>query len=85
MLTGKPVTDKNHHTPLLTSVHGLNCSPEAASYALAHLEVDWNEQCLRAAREYQELTPMPKEELLEELVSPQGAGFTDELLTPVFW
>ncbi|MDP9805982.1 hypothetical protein J2S70_000564 [Trueperella bonasi] len=41
----------------LTAEYGSNFTKEETEYALDNLDVDWNEQALRAAEEHLEFTP----------------------------
>lgn len=55
---------------------------EDAEFAVRYLEdhgmVDWNEQAVKAAQEYLELTSFSREGLIDQLTSEYGSQFTRE-------
>ena len=65
----------------LTSEFGEAYPAEAADYALANLEVDWNEQAVKSAEAYQEIMPMSRTELIDQLSSEYGDKYTVEQAT----
>ena len=52
-----------------------------AIYAANHVQVDWNEEAVQAAKSYLEMDPMSKSGLIEQLSSSAGEGFTLEQAT----
>ena len=62
----------------LTSEYGDQYPEEAAQYAIENVEVDYNEEALEAAKNYQETMPMSDQELFEQLTSEYGDKFTEE-------
>ena len=62
----------------LTSEHGENFPADAADYAMANVNADWNAEALEAARSYQRISPMSDDRLFEQLTSPYGENFTPE-------
>jgi hypothetical protein len=47
-----------------------------AIYAANHVQVDWNQEAVEAAKSYLEMSPMSKSALIEQLSSSAGEGFT---------
>lgn len=64
----------------LSSDAGDGYPKEVAETAVEHIEsdVDWNEQATKAAENYQDLMPMSRSELINQLSSDAGDGFTKE-------
>ncbi|WP_394262699.1 Ltp family lipoprotein, partial [Trueperella sp.] len=63
---------------LLTSEYGYGFSTEAADYALENVDVDWNEQALKAAEEYRDVYDVEGDELYDMLISEYDGKFTEE-------
>ncbi len=66
----------------LSSQYGDGYSVSDATYAVDYLEknglVDWNEQAKQSAQEYLSIMSFSKKELIEQLSSEYGDGFTRE-------
>lgn len=66
----------------LSSEYADKYSKEDAEFAVSYLEdhgmVDWNEQAVKAAREYLALTTFSREGLIDQLTSEYGSQFTRE-------
>lgn len=66
----------------LKSENGEKFTEEQAAQAVEYLEtnsmVDWNEQAVKAAKQYMEISSFSKEELIEQLTSEYGGRFTAE-------
>lgn len=64
----------------LTSEYGGQFPPGDAEFAVARLEaeggVDWNAEAVEAAQSYQELMPMSRQGLIDQLTSEYGSQFT---------
>ncbi|HMO10197.1 MAG TPA: Ltp family lipoprotein [Actinotalea sp.] len=69
----------------LTSEYGGQFPPGDAEFAVARLEaeggVDWNAEAVEAAQSYQELMPMSRQGLIDQLTSEFGSQFTLEQAT----
>lgn len=62
----------------LTSEYGGQFPADAADYALANVDADWNAEALEAAQAYQSTIPMSDDQLFDQLTSPYGGQFTPE-------
>lgn len=62
----------------LTSEDGEGYPQKAAEYALSHVKIDYNQNALECAKNYQENMPMSDQQLMEQLTSQDGEGFTQE-------
>ena len=64
----------------LSSDAGDGYPQDVAEKAVEHIEpdVDWNEQAAKAAENYQDLMPMSRSEMINQLSSDAGDGFTKE-------
>lgn len=62
----------------LTSDAGEGYPQEAAEYALSHVKINYNQNALECAKNYQENMPMSDQQLMEQLTSQDGEGFTQE-------
>ena len=64
----------------LSSDAGDGYPQDVAEKAVEHIEsdVDWNEQAAKAAKNYQDLMPMSRSEMINQLSSDAGDGFTKE-------
>ncbi len=64
----------------LSSDAGDGYPKDVAETAVAHIEsdVDWNEQAVKSAENYQDIMPMSRAELIQQLSSDAGEGFTKE-------
>ena len=51
---------------------------EAAQYAIDNLEVDWKENALKTAENYQETMAMSPKAIYDQLISEYGEKFTEE-------
>jgi len=60
---------------MLTSEYGEHCSPEAAQYAVDHLDADWNYNALKKAETYSENLHMSKRDIYDQLISEYGEQF----------
>lgn len=64
----------------LTSEYGGQFPAADAEFAIARLEaeggVDWNAEAVEAAQSYQNLLPMSRQELIDQLTSEYGSQFT---------
>jgi hypothetical protein len=61
----------------LVSDAGEGFTAEAAQYAVDHLtDVNWNDNALQTAKDYQDEMPMSQSELLDQLTSSAGEQFT---------
>lgn len=60
----------------LVSEYGEQFSPEAAQYAIDHLQADWNANALAKAKTYQESMSMSPAAIRDQLVSEYGEKFT---------
>lgn len=69
---------KNGLYEQLTSEYGENFPPEAAQYAIDHLQVDYKENALLKAKDYYTQMGMSKEAIRDQLTSEYGEGFTQE-------
>lgn len=69
----------------LTSEYGGQFPAVDAEFAVARLEaeggVDWNAEAVEAAQAYQELMPMSRQGLIDQLTSEYGSQFTLEQAT----
>lgn len=67
-------------TGQLTSEYGGQFPPADAEFAIARLEteggVDWNAEAVEAAQSYQNLMPMSRQALIDQLTSEYGSQFT---------
>ena len=63
---------------MLTSETGTQFSPEAAQYALDHLEADYNANALVTAKSYQKMWSMAPEAIRDQLTSQYGEEFTPD-------
>ena len=62
----------------LVSEYGEKFSLEAADYAMAHLQVDWNQNALEKAKTYSKTMNMSQAAILDQLTSEYGEQFTQE-------
>ena len=62
----------------LTSEYGEQFPAEAAQYAIDNLDVDWNANALKTAKNYQETMSMSKAAIYDQLISEYGEKFTAE-------
>lgn len=62
----------------LMSEYGGQFPADAADYALANVDADWNAEALEAAQAYQSTIPMSDDQLFDQLTSPYGGKFTPE-------
>lgn len=62
----------------LTSEYGEGFSPEAAQYAVDHLDADYNAAALEKAKSYQDSMSMSPSAIYDQLISPYGEQFTPE-------
>lgn len=63
----------------LVSEYGGQFSPEAAQYAIDNLnDVDWNDNALQKAKDYQDSMAMSPDAIYDQLVSDYGEKFTPE-------
>lgn len=60
----------------LTSKYGEGFSKKAATYAVNHVNANWNQNALRKARDYRKTFHMSKSNIYKQLVSSYGEGFT---------
>jgi hypothetical protein len=65
----------------LSSTAGDGYTAEQATYAVDHVNADWNEQAARAAKSYLETMPFSRAEMIQQLSSPAGDGFTVQQAT----
>ena len=59
----------------LTSEYADKFSPEAAQYAIDHVNADWNYNALKSAESYSEMMHMSKAAIYDQLVSEYGGKF----------
>ncbi|QTJ59044.1 Ltp family lipoprotein [Dolosigranulum pigrum] len=64
----------------LTSEYGEGFEADAAQYAVDKLadEIDWNENALKKAKNYQQDMSMSRSNIYEQLISEYGEQFTEE-------
>jgi|LSQX01.3.fsa_nt_gb type IV secretory pathway VirB10-like protein len=62
----------------LVSEYGENFSPEAAQYAIDHLEANYFENAVKKANSYQETLNMSPNAIYDQLISEYGEKFTEE-------
>lgn len=62
----------------LSSEYGEGFSVEDATFAVDHIEVNWNEQAAKQAASYLELSSFSRDGLYDQLTSEYGEGFTPE-------
>ena len=60
----------------LSSSAGEGYSRADATYAVNHVDVDWNEQAAKAAQNYLDTMPFSRQGLIEQLSSDAGDGYT---------
>jgi len=60
----------------LSSDAGEGFSVADATYAVAHIKVDWNEQAAKSALNYLQMTHFSRQGLIHQLESSAGEGFT---------
>jgi host cell surface-exposed lipoprotein len=60
----------------LSSSYGDGYSKADATFAVNHLDVDWNQQAVRSARDYLSTSHFSRAGLIEQLSSPYGDGYT---------
>jgi hypothetical protein len=60
----------------LSSQAGSGFSKADATYAVDHIDVDWNEQAVKAANEYLAIQHFSRSGLIEQLESSAGSQFT---------
>ncbi len=61
----------------LISEYGENVSPEAASYAVTHVNADWNANALQKATVYSDTMHMSRTAIYDQLISENGEKFTE--------
>lgn len=62
----------------LTFEYGDNFPEDAAQYAIATIEQDWNENALESAKTYQDMMSMSHSAIYDQLISEYGDQFTPE-------
>ena len=62
----------------LTSDYGEKFSPDAAQYAVDHVDVDWNEQALKSGKNYEKTMNMSRDAIYDQLTSDYGENFTPD-------
>ena len=62
----------------LTSEYGEQFTPEEAQYAIDRLDVDYKENALKSAKNYQDTMDMSPAAIYDQLVSEYGEQFTAE-------
>jgi hypothetical protein len=60
----------------LSSKYGEGFSKADATFAVNHIDVDWNEQAAAAAKDYLSLDSFSRQGLIQQLESRYGEGFT---------
>ena len=60
----------------LSSSAGEGFSRADATYAVNHIDVNWNEQAAKAAQNYLDTMPFSRQGLIEQLSSSAGDGYT---------
>jgi hypothetical protein len=60
----------------LSSQYGGGFSKADAIYGVNHIDVNWNEQAAKAAKEYLSTQPFSRAALIQQLESPNGGRFT---------
>ena len=60
----------------LSSQYGEGYSKADATYAVDHIDVNWNEQAAKAAKEYLANSPFSRSGLIQQLESSAGDGYT---------
>jgi Host cell surface-exposed lipoprotein len=60
----------------LSSSAGDGFSRADATYAVTHIDVDWNEQAAKSAKNYLDFSSFSRQGLIEQLSSNAGDGFT---------
>ena len=60
----------------LSSPYGSGYTKADATFAVDHLNVDWNQQAVRSAKDYLSMTHFSRAGLIEQLSSPYGSGYT---------
>ena len=60
----------------LTSKYGEGFSKKAATYAVNHVNANWNKNALYKAKEYRKTLKMSKNNIYKQLISSYGEGFT---------
>lgn len=60
----------------LTSEYGGQFSKADAKWAIARLDVDWNQEAVEAAESYLEFSSFSRNGLIDQLTSPYGGQFT---------
>jgi Host cell surface-exposed lipoprotein len=60
----------------LSSEYGEGFSKADATFAVSHIDVDWNEQAAKAAKNYLEFDSFSRQGLIDQLESPYGDQFT---------
>ena len=65
----------------MTSSYGIGASLEDAIKVIEELDVDWNEQAARAAERSLSSRQLTRQELIDQLTSRFGGGFTVEEAT----
>ena len=60
----------------LSSPYGSGYTEADATFAVDHLNVDWNQQAVRSAKDYLSMTHFSRAGLIEQLSSPYGSGYT---------
>lgn len=62
----------------LTSEYGEQFAPDAAQWAIDHMQADWNANALQKAKDYQEMMAMSSAAIYDQLTSEYGEKFTPE-------
>lgn len=60
----------------LSSEYGSQFEKADARWAVNHLDVDWNEQAVRAGQQYLDTMPFSRAALIDQLTSEYGSQFT---------
>ena len=60
----------------LSSDAGDGYSKADATYAVDHIEVNWNEQAAKSAKSYLDMTHFSRKGLIQQLESSAGDGYT---------
>jgi hypothetical protein len=60
----------------LSSHYGSGFSKADATYAVNHIQVNWNTQAVKAAKNYLRTMAFSRAGLIRQLESPYGSGFT---------
>lgn len=61
----------------LTSTSGAGFTERQAEYAINHLNPNWDQQAVEAAKGYMQMGGFSRQSLIDQLTSSYGAGFTE--------